>query len=99
MDVRESKDGRLIISHNDNLKKVFGKDIRIKKTTVRELKLASGGVLPTFEEALRFVDGKVEKILVELKDVGYEKKALDVIKRERLSDRVIVVSFHEEALV
>lgn len=99
MDVRESKDGRLVISHDDNLKKVFSKDIRIKETTVKKLKLASGDALLTFEEALRFVDRNVEKILVELKDVGYEKKALNVIKSERLSDRVILISFHEEALV
>lgn len=98
MDVRESKDGELVISHDDNLKKVFGKDIRIEETTVRELKLASGNALPTLEEALRFVDRNVEKIFLELKDVGYEKKALEVIKRERLSDRVILVSFLEESL-
>jgi glycerophosphoryl diester phosphodiesterase len=47
---------------------------------------------------LRFVDGKVDKILVELKEKGYEKKALDMIKKEKLKDKVIVASFHEEVL-
>ncbi len=99
LDVRESKDGRLIVSHDDNLKKVFGKDIRIKEASLKELRHASGDALPTLEEALRFVDRNVDKILVELKEVGYEKKAVEAIKREKLNDRVIIVSFHEEALV
>ncbi len=98
MDVRESKDGKLIISHDENLKRVFGKDIQIKEATLKELKHASKDALPAFDEALRFVGRNVEKILVELKEAGYEKRVLEVIKREDLSDRVILVSFHEEAL-
>ncbi|HTR44444.1 MAG TPA: glycerophosphodiester phosphodiesterase [Thermodesulfovibrionales bacterium] len=98
LDVREAKDGTLIVSHDDNLKKVFGKDVDVKEATLKELKKASGGAVPAFGEALRFADGNVEKILVELKEAGYEKKALEVIKKEKLTDRVILVSFHEEAL-
>lgn len=98
LDVRQSKDGKLIISHDDNLKKVFGKDVPINKTTLAELKQVTGNRMLTLEEALRFIDGKVEKILVELKEAGYEREVLDVIKKEKLEDAVIVVSFHEEAL-
>jgi glycerophosphoryl diester phosphodiesterase len=99
LDVREAKDGTLVISHDDNLKKVFGKDIQIKEATLKELKKASEDAIPTFDEALRFADRKIEKILVELKEAGSEKKALEVIKKEKLTDRVILVSFHEEALM
>jgi glycerophosphoryl diester phosphodiesterase len=98
LDVRQSKDGKLIISHDDNLKKVFGKDVPINKTTLAELKQVTGNRMLTLEEALRFIDRKVEKILVELKEAGYEREVLDVIKKEKLEDAVIVVSFHEEAL-
>ncbi len=98
LDVRTSNDAHLIIIHDDNLKRVFGKDVRLSEATLDELKQLTGNRIATLEEALRFIDRKVEKILVELKEVGYERKVLDVIRKEKLEDRVIIVSFHEEAL-
>ncbi|MFZ3137634.1 MAG: glycerophosphodiester phosphodiesterase [Thermodesulfovibrionales bacterium] len=98
LDVRISGDAKLIVIHDDNLKKVFGKDVRIKESTLEELKQLTDNRIVTFDEALRFIDRKVEKILVELKETGYEKDVLDIIRKEKLEDRVIVVSFHEEAL-
>ncbi len=98
LDVRTSNDAQLIISHDDNLQRVFGKDVRLSEATLEELKQLTGNRIATLEEALRFIDRKVEKILVELKEVGYERKVLDVIRKEKLEDRVIIVSFHEEVL-
>jgi len=98
LDVRKSKDGKPIISHDDNLKKVFSRDVAVSEATLEELKELTGNRIVTLEEALRFLQGKVEKILVELKEAGYEKKVLDIIREEGLEDRVIVVSFHEQAL-
>jgi len=98
LDVRISGDAKLIVIHDDNLKKVFGKDVQIKGATLEELKQLTDNRIVTFDEALRFIDRKVEKILVELKETGYERDVLDIIRKERLEDRVIVVSFHEEAL-
>ena len=98
LDVRISGDAKLIVIHDDNLKKVFGKDVQIKESTLEELKQLTDNRIVTFDEALRFIDRKVEKILVELKDTGYERDVLDIIRKEKLEDRVIVVSFHEEAL-
>ena len=98
LDVRQSRDEKLIISHDDNLKKVFGKDMQINVATLEELKQLSSDRVPTLEEALLFIDGKIDKILVELKETGYEKKVLDVIRKQSLEYRVIIVSFHEESL-
>ena len=98
LDVRISGDAKLIVIHDDNLKKVFGKDVQIKESTLEELKQLTDKRIVTFDEALRFIDRKVEKILVELKETGYERDVLDIIRKEKLEDRVIVVSFHEEAL-
>ena len=98
LDVRISGDSKLIVIHDDNLKKVFGKDVQIKESTLEELKQLTDNRIVTFDEALRFIDRKVEKILVELKETGYERDVLDIIRKEKLEDRVIVVSFHQEAL-
>jgi glycerophosphoryl diester phosphodiesterase len=98
LDVRISGDAKLIVIHDDNLKKVFGKDVRIKDSTLEELKQLTDNRIVTLYEALRFIGRKVEKILVELKESGYEGDVLDTIRKEKLEDRVVVVSFHEEAL-
>lgn len=99
LDVRKSKDWKLVIIHDDNLKKVWFKDILVNQATLKELKQFTENRIPTLEEALKFIDNKVEKILVELKEVGYEKKVLEVVKKEKLKDAVIIVSFHEQALL
>jgi len=99
LDVRQSKDRKLVVIHDDNLKKVFGKDILVSQVTLKDLKQLTENKIPTLEEALEFIDREVEKILVELKEVGYEKKVLEVVKKEKLKDRAVIISFHEEALI
>ena len=98
LDVQKSKDGKLIIIHDDNLKKVFSKDVFVNQATLKELKQSTENKIPTLEEALKTIGRKVEKILIELKEVGYEKKVLEIVKKEKLKDRVIIISFHEQAL-
>jgi len=99
LDVRQSKDRKLVLSHDENLKRLFGSDVSVSQTTLKELKQLTGSKILTLEEALRFLDRKVNKILVELKETGYEKKVLEVIMKEKLLNRTIVVSFHEDTLV
>lgn len=98
MDVRRSKDGKLVIMHDENLKRVFGRNVQVNESTLSELKKLSGDKIPTLEEALEFIDKKVEKFLLELKEVGYEKRILEIIRKERLNKRVIIISFHEQAI-
>jgi glycerophosphoryl diester phosphodiesterase len=98
LDVRISGDAVLIVSHDDNLKKVFGKDVSISHTTLEELKRLTENRIATLQEALHFIRTRAERILVEIKETGYEKQVLDVIRKEKLEDRVIIVSFHEETL-
>jgi glycerophosphoryl diester phosphodiesterase len=98
LDVRTSKDGALIVSHDDGLKRVYGKDVLLSDATLKELKDLTAGKIITLEEALRFLRGKVEKILVELKETGFEKKTLEVIGKEKLKGKAVIVSFHVEAL-
>jgi len=98
MDVRRSKDGKLVIIHDENLKRVFGRDVRVNESTLNELKKFSGDKIPTLEEALTFIGKKVEKLLLELKEVGYEERILEAIRKERLNKRVIIISFHERAV-
>ncbi|HYQ47439.1 MAG TPA: glycerophosphodiester phosphodiesterase [Thermodesulfovibrionales bacterium] len=97
-DIRRSGDGKLIISHDENLKRVFGMDLSVGEASLKELKDATGGRIATFEESLEFIGTRVDKILTELKESGYEKEVLARIVKKKLADRVIVTSFHEPAL-
>jgi glycerophosphoryl diester phosphodiesterase len=97
-DVRKSKDNKIVVIHDDNLKRVFGKNIPVNETTLKDLKQLSENRIPTLQEALKFIDRRVAKILIELKETGYEKDILNIIKTEKLKDRVIVISFHEQAI-
>lgn len=98
LDVRTTKDRKLVICHDDDLKKVFGKNVKIDEASLKELKDLTEDKIPTLNEALHFIDKKVDKILIELKEPGYEKKVIDEIIKQKLLDRAIIISFLEEAL-
>jgi len=61
LDVRISQDAQLIISHDDNLKKVFGKDVCINDATLKELRHMTENRIVTLEEVLRFMAKKLKK--------------------------------------
>ncbi len=98
LDVRISKDRKLIVCHDDNLKRVFGKDVKTDEATLKELKDLTENKISTLDEALHFINKKVDKILIELKEAGYEKNVIDEIINQKLLDRTVIISFHEEAL-
>jgi len=99
-DVRRTKDGKFVIIHNAKVDKTTNGTGYVKDLTLKQIKAldADGEKIPTLQEVLDFLDKKVEKMLVELKEVGYEEKVLKEIKKRKLEDRAIIVSFHEEAL-
>lgn len=88
MDVQLTKDGVPVCFHDDNLVRVTGEDSLIWDKTyeqIKHLKICGGDDgIPTFEEFLSFVDGKVP-LLIEIKkqksgDSGIEQKVIDLLK-------------------
>ena len=71
LDVQFSKDGTLVVFHDDDLKRMTGDPRRVDQVNLQELqslKLAGGtGRIPTFESVLKLVNGRVP-LLVELKN-------------------------------
>lgn len=76
MDVRESKDGILFLSHDDNVKRTTGVDRKISDMTqaeVRELKLfGTNEGIPLFKDALEMVKGQVP-LVVEIKSENLKR--------------------------
>ncbi len=71
LDIRLSKDGQLVIFHDDTLERVCGRDGKVIDFTAEELatfKLCgTDDGIPLFSDLLKLVDGKVP-LLVEIKE-------------------------------
>ena len=73
LDVHLLKDGEIIVFHDDNLKRMTGIDKAVNTCTLKEIKkykLKGIDNIPTLEEALNVIQGKVP-IIIELK---YDQK-------------------------
>ena len=100
LDVRRTLDNEIVVLHNADVNKTTNGRVSVSELTLDEIKrlvTEKGEKIPTLEEALQFL-GKRVKILVELKETGIEDKVLDLVHKKGLTDNVIVISFHEEAL-
>lgn len=100
LDVRRTKDGEIVVIHDAKVDRTTNGKGPVSELTLREIKqlvTEKGEKIPTLEEALDFLDKKV-KILIELKEIGFEKKVLSLIHEKGLEKNVIIVSFLEEAL-
>lgn len=108
-DVHVTKDGKFVISHDENLSRAFGCNVNIHTSTYEELKKIeitdkeTGDVLtvPSLKEYLD-VCKKYNKVsILELKD-DFNKEQLEGIIQEvedaGMSDNIVYISFFAEAL-
>jgi glycerophosphoryl diester phosphodiesterase len=100
LDVRKTKDGKLVVIHDADVKRTTNGKGLVSELTLNQIKdLSTEGneKIPTLEEALDFLDKKVQ-VLIELKEAGYEKQVLEILHAKGLEKTVIITSFLEEAL-
>lgn len=104
LDVRVSKDKKLVVFHDDTLKRVVGIDGRVNEYTAEELSamklLGSEERIPLFDEVLSLVDGKVP-LLIEIKENATETDA-SILTAKRLanySGDFIIESFNPLSLM
>jgi glycerophosphoryl diester phosphodiesterase len=100
LDVRKTKDNRLVVIHDADVKRTTNGKGLVSELTLEEIKgfSAEGGEkIPTLEEALDFLKKKV-KVFIELKEEGIEKQVLSIVQERGLEKNVVIVSFLEDAL-
>ena len=100
LDVRKTKDNQLVVIHDADVKRTTNGEGLVCELTLKEIKSFSAGddeKIPTFEEALDFLDKKV-KVIVELKEAGVEEQVLEIVHRKGLEKNAVITSFLEEAL-
>jgi len=100
VDVRSTRDGVLVLLHDETLDRTTNGSGLLREHTfdkIRNLDAGKGERIPKVDEVLEFVKGKC-KLLLELKEVGWERKIFDVVKKKNMLDEVIFISFHKECI-
>jgi len=96
LDVRLSKDGELVVIHDDRLERTTDGFGFVGDKTLAELKTLDAGrgeKIPTLREVLDITKGRA-RLVIELKEEGTEEPALGLIRESGSADEVIVVSFN-----
>ncbi len=102
-DIHLTKDGEVVVFHDDNISRMCGINKKIKDMTLGEIKelrlLNTDERIPTLKECLEVVDGKVP-LLIEFKYEGNTKelcqKANEIL--ENYKGLYFVQSFHPQIL-
>lgn len=106
LDVHVTKDNELVVFHDEQLKRMTGKEGIVENLTLKELeeyKLLDGQKIPTFQEVLDLVHEQVP-ILVELKvyEKNYKKLSPRVaeILEKNIKDKknIVLISFDPRSL-
>lgn len=90
LDVHLTKDGHLVVHHDDSLKRMTGVDKRIADSTLEEVcacKLPNGEAVPTYDEVLEIVAGRIPMIVeVKVEQGNYAPLAKAVYERMQRYD-------------
>ncbi|MGV3488901.1 MAG: glycerophosphodiester phosphodiesterase [Tuberibacillus sp.] len=113
-DVQMTKDGKLVLIHDESLNRTTGTDAFVKDLTLEEIKALDAGSwfheafkqenVPTLEELFDLVQHRDTMINLELKSgvVLYpeiENKVIDAVRAYDMTERVIISSFNHYSLM
>ena len=106
-DVRRSKDGKLVLFHDNTLEKTAGITGSVGDYTLKELRqmmiYGQPGFVPdhivTLEEFLYFFGYRNLAFAIEIKEPGVEADTLELVRRFNVTDKCIFTSFIYDSLV
>jgi len=111
-DVHLTKDGEVVVIHDDYVDRTTNGKGQVKDKTLKELKELDAGSwffsdyagekIPTLEETLDIAKGKIG-VVIEIKNgpnfyKGIEEKVVDLVKKKDMVDDVVVISFDHACL-
>ena len=100
IDVRRTKDGKLILLHDLDFKRFTGRAIKpseLELEFIKENIKIDGEPVATLDEALEFVNGKAG-IFIEIKEPITTDDVLALILKHNALSWTAVISFYDEAL-
>ena len=106
LDVQQTKDRKIVVSHDTNLKRVTGVNKNIIEMTYDEIKNLDAGSffdvkfkderIPLLEDVLKYVIDKPIRLNIELKPTGeeveFEKEVIDLINKYNYKERCVLTS-------
>jgi glycerophosphoryl diester phosphodiesterase len=98
LDLHLSKDGALIVMHDPDVDRTTDGSGLVRELTLDEIRGLDAGLgerVPVFDEVL---DAVGRPIQAEIKDVAAARVLAGVLRERGATDRVSVLSFHDEAL-
>ena len=112
LDVRQTKDGQIVVMHDSNAKRTTGVDQYISDMTLEEVKQLNAAYafgdgnsfeeVPTLEEVMKLVDKKC-KINIEIKtndkDTNMAEAVTDIIHKYNAVNDCVVTSFDYKVLL
>lgn len=99
-DVHETKDGKLIVMHDETLNRTTDGKGRIKDLTLDEIRKfhePNGEPVPTIEEVIKILKDKCG-INIEVKDKQLANKIIQIIKKEKIGEKIIISSVYSDII-
>ncbi|AWB43186.1 hypothetical protein DCC85_02340 [Paenibacillus sp. CAA11] len=112
-DVQMTKDGELVLIHDESLKRTTGREAWINDVTLEEVRELDAGAwygaefagerIPRLDELLELLKDRSTILNIELKNgmVQYpelEAKVIQAVRRYEMSERVVISSFNHYSL-
>ncbi len=103
LDVQLTKDEKVVVFHDANLKRVCGVDAKVNSMTYEELQklrlLNSDETIPLFSDVLKIIDGKVP-LIMEIKMVDSKTRICELANKEfeNYRGQYCMESFHPFAV-
>jgi len=100
-DVRKTKDGKLIILHDDNFKRLAGVELSPREVDydyIKENIKIDGEPVPLLKEVLDITANKVG-LAIEIKEPDTVDDVVRLVEEMEAVERVAIISFYEEALI
>jgi len=101
LDLRFSKDSKLVVIHDEKLDRTTNGKGLVREFTLAELKKLDAGKgekIPTIQEVIDLIRDKGIFLQIELKESNMQRHLLDLIQKNNLEERVMVISFLYEEL-
>ena len=100
VDVRRTKDGKLILLHDPDFKRFTGRAIKPEELELKFIKeniTIDGEPVATLDEALETVNGRVG-MFIEIKEPITTDDVLAAVLRHKALEWVAIISFYDKAL-
>ena len=102
-DVQYTEDKQVVVFHDDNLLRIFGRLARVNNSTVKELRELSNHEISTYEEIMELTGGAT--LNIEIKSHGDQEEdeqlvdyIVEDVKRRGIENQILISSISEDAI-